>query len=92
MVECNESPVGHNTGYALLALVVLTDDKVFHRGSIHHYDIRESENLGENGRCEEGSMLDDDKGTFILERNPEFGEEPVGGLTDDLESGTWGES
>lgn len=29
-------------------------------------------------------MLDDDKGTFILERNPEFGEEPVGGLTDDL--------
>ncbi len=84
MIEGDESPVGHNTGYTLFALVVLTDDKVFYRGSVHHYDIGEGKNLGENGRCEEGGMLDDDKGTFILKRNPEFGEESVGGLTDDL--------
>lgn len=49
MVEGDESPVGHNTGYTLFALVVLADDKVFYRGGVHHYDIGEGKNLGENG-------------------------------------------
>ena len=85
MVEGNESPVGHDTGDTLLALVVLTDDKILNRGGVHHNDIGEGEHLREDSGGEERGVLDDNEGTLILERNTEFGEEAVGGLSDDLD-------
>lgn len=86
MVEGDERPVGHYAGDALGRGVVGADDEVFDGGGVEHDDVWESEDLREEGGGEEGGVFDDDEGAFIFEGDTDFGEEAVGGFSDDL----WG--
>ena len=72
VVEGDQSPVGDNTGDALLALEVFANDEVLDGGRVHHDDVRHREDLREDGRREERRVLDHDERALVLERYTEL--------------------
>lgn len=84
VVERDERPVRDDARDALPALEVLADDEVLDGRRVHEDDVGHREDAREDGRGEQGCVLHDDEGAFVLERNTDLCEEAVCGLTDDL--------
>ena len=87
VVHGNEGPVGDDTSDADSVRVIpgrsWTGDQVLNCGSVEELDVRELQNLAEECRCEQCSVLDSDPVTIILIRDAELVEEELGGLTHD---------
>lgn len=88
MVLGNKSPVGDDTGNleARGLRGARTGDQVLDTGCVEELDVGEREHLGEQGRGEEGGMLDDDEvwvAGILLIRDTQVIEEAVGRLSED---------
>ncbi|GAO45759.1 hypothetical protein G7K_0011-t1 [Saitoella complicata NRRL Y-17804] len=82
VVEGDEGPVGDTSGNTE-TLLGTAGDQVLNSGSVEQLDVGELQDLGQEGRGQQGSVLDDNVVTLVLVRNANGVEELVGGLTAD---------
>jgi hypothetical protein len=87
VVHRNESPVGDNTSDADCVGVARcrgwAGDEVLDSCGVEQLDVGELQDLGQQGRCKESGMLNDDKVTFILVRHTNLVQEELCRLAHD---------
>ena len=81
VVHGYKSPVCDDTCDADLAVRACgASDEVFDGGGVEELDVGERKDFGEEGGCEEGSVLDDHVVSFIFVGDAKVDEEFLGGF------------
>jgi hypothetical protein len=79
VVHADKSPVGDDTGDTN-ALVRAAGDEVLNAGRVEQLDVGKLENLGQDGRGEQRSVLDNDVVALVLVRDTNVTEEDISRL------------
>lgn len=86
VIQSNQRPVSDNSCNALISFEVLVDNQIFYRSCIHQNYIWHDQNLGQQGRREQSSVLHHDESTFIFVWDSDFSQEAICWLADNLDN------
>ena len=86
VMHAHERPIGDHAGDANTSLPTIIEwasNEIFDSRGVEELDVRELENLGEERRCEESGVFDDDIIVFLFVGNAKISEKGVGGFAHD---------